>query len=70
MNRRAAVYRFVDLMVGWVMFTSFERTVGAPGGSVACNMALFLEVERPAGAGSPLLVSAVAVVRFFMIVLL
>ena len=43
---------------------------GEPPGRVACNWALFCPVERPAGAGGPLLVMAVAVVMFFMTVLL
>jgi len=54
--------------------TLLKRTgslkVGAPAGSVACSATLFCEVESPAGAGRPLLVTAVAVVRFFMMVLL
>ncbi len=43
---------------------------GEPAGSVAWSWSLLAEVDRPAGAGSPLEVTAVAVVRFFMIVLL
>ena len=43
---------------------------GEPPGSVACSWSLLAEVDSPAGAGWPLLVTAVAVVRFFMIVLL
>ena len=43
---------------------------GDPAGSVVCSSELFAEVDKPAGAGEPLLVIAVAVVRFFMIVLL
>ena len=44
--------------------------VGEPAGRVACSWSLFADVESPAGAGWPLEVTAVAVVRFFMIVLL
>ena len=43
---------------------------GEPAGRVACRRSLFAPVARPAGAGWPLLVTAVAVVTFFMIVLL
>jgi hypothetical protein len=43
---------------------------GEPAGRVACSSALLDPLEMPAGAGSPLLVTAVAVVTFFMIVLL
>ena len=50
--------------------SSGSLKVGDSAGSVACNWALLSEVDRPAGAGEPLLVTAVAVVRFFMIVLL
>ena len=53
---------------------SLNRTgllkVGLPFGRLACRSALFWAVDRPAGAGRPLLVTAVAVVRFFMTVLL
>ena len=38
-------------------------------GSVCCNWVLLAAVDRPAGAGWPLLVMAVAVVRFFITVL-
>ena len=44
--------------------------VGAVAGSDACIGSLLAEVDKPAGAGEPLLVNAVAVVVFFMIVLL
>src|SRR6478672_10052421 len=40
-----------------------------PPGRVACSWELFSDVDSPAGAGSPFEVTAVAVVRFFMIVL-
>ena len=43
---------------------------GDPAGRVACKRALFREEERPAGAAEPSEVIAVAVVTFFMIVLL
>ena len=43
--------------------------VGALAGRVACSWTLLAEVESPAGAGCPFDVTAVAVVRFFMIVL-
>ena len=43
---------------------------GDPAGSVACRGSLFSDVESPAGAGTPVLVTAVAVVRFFITVLL
>ena len=43
---------------------------GEPVGSVTCSWSLFADVDRPAGAGVPSEVTAVAVVRFFMIVLL
>ena len=43
---------------------------GSSGRNDACIKALFRLVPRPAGAGCPLLVIAVAVVKFFMTVLL
>ena len=43
---------------------------GEPRGRVAWSCTLFAPVDRPAGAGVPSLVTAVAVVTFFMIVLL
>ena len=43
---------------------------GEPPGSDPWSSVLFWPVESPAGAGWPLLVTAVAVVTFFMIVLL
>jgi hypothetical protein len=44
--------------------------LATPPGRVAWSWELFCPVDRPAGAGCPSLVIAVAVVMFFMTVLL
>ena len=44
--------------------------VGEPAGSVVCSGVLFMPVDNPAGAGCPFDVTAVAVVTFFITVLL
>jgi hypothetical protein len=50
--------------------SSGSLKIGEPAGRVACSVALFCELDSPAAAGLPLLVTAVAVVMFFMMVLL
>ena len=58
------------MLAGLEEITAGSLKIGDPPGSFCCSRSLLRELDRPAGAGEPLLVTAVAVVMFFMIVLL